>query len=89
MNKILTAGAVLAGAVALTGGGLGIASAAGAIPSGTIHGCVTGTARTLEHVYTSATSGTTCSSGFQVIWPNGAALAGPVRSTPTPSAPSR
>lgn len=84
MNKILTAGAVLAGAVALTGGGLGIASAAGAI-----HGCVTGTARTLEHVYTSATSGTTCSSGFQVIWPNGAALAGPVRSTPTPSAPSR
>lgn len=60
-----------AAAAAFTAGGFGIAQAATSIPPNTIHGCVTGSTRILEHVYTSPTSGTTCPSGFQVIWPNG------------------
>jgi hypothetical protein len=66
------AAAVAVGAAAFTAGGFGIAQAATSIPPNTIHGCVQGTNRTLRQVYVSPSSGTTCSSGFQVIWPSGA-----------------
>ena len=50
-------------------GGLAAAGAATSIPAGTIHGCVTGTTRTLEHVYVNPTNGTTCPKGsFLVYW---------------------
>lgn len=57
-------------AAAALGVTAGIASASGAtaIPPNTVHGCVTGTTRTLEHVYASNTKGVTCPAGtFRVI----------------------
>jgi hypothetical protein len=78
----------LAVATGLASLGLSVANAGpAAIPAGTIHGCVTGSNRVLEHVYTSPDSGTTCpANSFQVIFPNG-----PFPSpspTPTDTSPS-
>jgi hypothetical protein len=67
-------------AVGLLGIGFGTAEALSttAIPPNTIHGCVAGTARSLEHVYTDASKGTTCPSGeLRVVFPKGATTAGP------------
>jgi hypothetical protein len=65
-TTILTAAAL---AVGLLGAGFGTAEAVTSIPPGTIHGCVAGSSRTLEHVYTNPSSGTSCPSGeSQVIW---------------------
>jgi len=59
MNRItLLAAAALAAGLAATG--LGVANAVSTIPPGTLHGCITGTTRTLEHVYANPSSGTTC-----------------------------
>ena len=45
------------------------APAASSIPAGTLHGCVSGSTRVMEHVYESNTSGTVCPSGsFLVYW---------------------
>jgi hypothetical protein len=70
---IIAAAAV---AVALTGGGVAIAATsvspppmANIIPPGTLHGCVSGSTRVMEHVFESNTSGTTCPAGsFLVYW---------------------
>lgn len=72
-RAITLAAASAAAAIILAGAGYAAASTAAVIPPGTLHGCVTGTSRTLEHVYGSNTSGTTCPKGsFQVVWPKGA-----------------
>jgi hypothetical protein len=62
-------------ALALIGGGAALAATqtasapAVSIPAGTLHGCVAGSSRTMEHVYESNTSGTSCPSGsFLVYW---------------------
>jgi hypothetical protein len=71
MNRItLLAAAALAAGLAATG--LGVANAVNTIPPGTLHGCITGTTRTMEHVYANPSSGTTCTTGTLVWWPNGA-----------------
>ena len=67
------AGAVAAVALAASGGGYALAAdaapAAVKIPAGTLHGCVSGSTRVMEHVYESNTSGTVCPSGsFLVYW---------------------
>jgi hypothetical protein len=74
-------GPVIAGtSAALVVAGLGAAGATGAfaaaasssataLPAGSLHGCVQGSSRILEHVYTSPGSGLTCPAGsFQVVW---------------------
>ena len=69
------AGAAVAVAL-LAGGGTAYAiaaspaaSAPAAIPAGTLHGCVSGSTRTMERVYESNTAGTTCPAGsFLVFW---------------------
>src|SRR5260221_11157249 len=64
----------VAASVAAIGLGAGAAVAisapsAVALGPGTIHGCVTGATRTLEHVFTDFTKGTTCPAGsFLVVW---------------------
>jgi hypothetical protein len=69
-RKVILASAS-AGAIGLGLLGFGIAEAANTIPPNTYHGCVTGSTRTLEHVYSSNTAGTTCPAGsFQAVWPN-------------------
>ena len=75
MRKHIGVIAVAAVAVALaaSGGGYALAADAAApaasIPAGTLHGCVSGSTRVLEHVFESNTSGTTCPSGsFLVYW---------------------
>ena len=75
MRKHIGVIAVAAAAVALaaSGGGYALAADAAApataIPAGTLHGCVSGSTRVLEHVFESNTSGTTCPSGsFLVYW---------------------
>ena len=71
MKRItLLAAAALAAGLAATG--LGVANAVSTIPPGTLHGCITGTTRTLEHVYANPSSGTTCAKSNLVWWPNGA-----------------
>lgn len=63
--------AVLAAVAALIGGTTAAmaANTSAAIPAGTIHGCVDNSTRTLTHVYTINTNGTTCPSGtFLVYW---------------------
>jgi hypothetical protein len=71
------AAVIAAAAVAALGGGTAIAAVAASstaspsvsIPAGTLHGCVTGTTRTLERVYEINTSGTSCPAGsFLVYW---------------------
>ena len=71
------AGIIAVCAVAVLGGGTAIAAVAASssaspsvsIPAGTLHGCVAGSGRTMEHVYESNTSGTSCPSGsFLVYW---------------------
>jgi hypothetical protein len=67
------AAAAVAVALAASGGGYALAADAAApaasIPAGTLHGCVSGSTRVLEHVFESNTSGTTCPSGsFLVYW---------------------
>ena len=61
--------------IGVAGGGVAIAATSGpsapavAIPAGTLHGCVSGSSRTLDHVYEINTSGTTCPAGsFLVYW---------------------
>ena len=68
---IAAAGAAVA--LAASGGGYALAAdaapAASSIPAGTLHGCVSGSTRVMEHVYESNTSGTVCPSGsFLVYW---------------------
>jgi hypothetical protein len=68
---IAVAGAAVA--LAASGGGYALAAdaapAAVSIPAGTLHGCVSGSTRVLEHVFESNTSGTVCPSGsFLVYW---------------------
>jgi hypothetical protein len=68
---IAAAGAAVA--LAASGGGYALAAdsapAAVSIPAGTLHGCVAGSSRVMEHVYESNTSGTVCPSGsFLVYW---------------------
>jgi hypothetical protein len=68
---IAVAGAAVA--LAASGGGYALAAdaapAAASIPAGTLHGCVSGSTRVLEHVFESNTSGTVCPSGsFLVYW---------------------
>jgi hypothetical protein len=85
MNRIT----VLAAAgltVALAGTGLAAADAVTSTP--TYHGCVVGTSRTLEHVYTSKTP--TCPSGsFAAKW-NQTGPRGPqgIQGPPGPAGPS-
>lgn len=89
MTKFLWASA---GAAALVAGVAVTADAAGApIPPNTVHGCVVGPARTLEHVFTSNTKGTTCSSGFQVVMaqPQGVTVTPPSSATATTSVSDR
>jgi Collagen triple helix repeat (20 copies) len=66
------AAAIIGGpAVALAASGTSAASAAPPKISPT-HGCIVGSSRTLEHVYTSARKGTTCPKGsFPVNFPAG------------------
>lgn len=64
---------ILAAVTALIGAGSALAASAvttpAAIPAGTIHGCVDNSTRTLSHVFTVNTNGTTCPSGsFLVYW---------------------
>jgi hypothetical protein len=71
IGVIAAVGAVVA--LAASGGGYALAAdaapAAVKIPAGTLHGCVSGSTRVMEHVYESNTSGTTCPSGsFLVYW---------------------
>lgn len=69
----IAAAGLLFGAI---GGGVALATTSAlsaspsvSIPAGTLHGCVSGSARTMEHVYESNTSGTSCPSGsFLVYW---------------------
>jgi hypothetical protein len=75
MRKHIAFIAVAGAAVALAASGGGYALAADAapaavsIPAGTLHGCVSGSTRVLEHVFESNTSGTVCPSGsFLVYW---------------------
>jgi hypothetical protein len=76
MRKHIGVIAVAAAAVALaaSGGGYALAADAAAgpavsIPAGTLHGCVSGSSRVMEHVFESNTSGTTCPPGsFLVYW---------------------
>jgi hypothetical protein len=68
---IAVAGAAVA--LAASGGGYALAAdaapAAVSIPAGTLHGCVSGSTRVLEHVFESNMSGTVCPSGsFLVYW---------------------
>ena len=64
--------AVVAGlAVAGGTGALSFAanSSAAALPAGSLHGCVSGTTRVLEDVYSNPNTGLTCPKGtFQVVW---------------------
>jgi hypothetical protein len=46
----------------------GVAEATSSFPPGTIHGCIAGTARTLEHVYTNPSKGLTCPSGSSSVY---------------------
>lgn len=65
--------------VTCAGGALAtVATAASTpIPAHTVHGCVTGSSRTLEHVFTVPSNGTKCPKGsFMVVLPTGAPLAG-------------
>jgi hypothetical protein len=71
IGVIAAVGAVVA--LAASGGGYALAADASApavsIPAGTLHGCVSGSTRVMEHVYESNTSGTSCPSGsFLVYW---------------------
>ena len=75
MKKRIGVIAAVGAAVALaaSGGGYALAADAAApaasIPAGTLHGCVSGSTRVLEHVFESNTSGTRCPSGsFLVYW---------------------
>jgi hypothetical protein len=79
-TTLLAAGGLATGLSAL---GIVAVQAATTIPPNTLHGCVQGSTRTLRQVYVSPTSGTTCSSGFQVIWPNGADKDQPVTAGPS------
>jgi hypothetical protein len=82
------AAAVAAVALAASGGGYALAAdaapAAVKIPAGTLHGCVSGSTRVMEHVYESNTSGTVCPSGsFLVYW----GVTGPKGATGAKGAP--
>jgi hypothetical protein len=86
IGVIAAVGAVVA--LAASGGGYALAADASApavsIPAGTVHGCVSGSSRVLEHVYESNTSGTTCPSGsFLVYW----GVTGPKGATGAKGAP--
>src|SRR6202044_3899747 len=92
IGVIAAVGAVVA--LAASGGGYALAAGASApavsIPAGTLHGCVSGSTRVLEHVFESNTSGTTCPSGsFLVYWgvtgPKGATGAKGAPGAPGPS----
>jgi hypothetical protein len=79
---IITTGAALA--VAISGGAIAIAASA-VTSTLTYHGCVIGTSRTLEHVYTSKTP--TCPSGsFAANW-NQTGPRGPQESRDHPGLP--
>jgi hypothetical protein len=68
MNRVRTAVAAI-GAIGLLGAGFGTAEAVSTFAPGTIHGCITGTNRVLEHVYTNPSKGLTCPSGSSsVLW---------------------
>jgi hypothetical protein len=86
IGVIAAVGAVVA--LAASGGGYALAADASApavsIPAGTVHGCVSGSSRVLEHVYESNTSGTTCPSGsFLGDW----GVSGPKGATGAPGGP--
>ena len=59
--------AVAVGALGLLGAGFGTAEAVSAFAPGTIHGCITGTNRVLEHVYVNPNKGLTCPSGSSSV----------------------
>ena len=96
IGVIAAVGAVVA--LAASGGGYALAADASApavsIPAGTLHGCVSGSTRVMEHVYESNTSGTSCPSGsFLVYWgvtgPKGATGAPARRAPPAHLGPWR
>jgi hypothetical protein len=68
---------VAIGAIGLLGAGFGTAEAVSAFPPGTIHGCITGTNRVLEHVYTNPNKGLTCPSGGSSLFWEQTNTAGP------------
>jgi hypothetical protein len=74
MKKRIGIIVVVSAAVALaaSGGGFALAAddapAAVSIPAGTVHGCITGSSRTLEHVYQLHTSGTVCPRGSVLVY---------------------
>jgi hypothetical protein len=76
MNKIRTV-VVAIGALGLLGTGFGTAEAVSAFAPGTIHGCITGTNRVLEHVYTDPSKGLTCPSGSSSVFWEQTNTAGP------------
>lgn len=86
LGVIAAVGAALA--LAASGGGYALAADAAApavsIPAGTLHGCVSGSTRVMEHVYESNTSGTVCPAGsFLVYW----GVTGPKGAPGAPGAP--
>lgn len=74
IKKIALAAAAVTGILgAGAAGAAAYAATTSSIPPNTLHGCITGTRRALEHVYASNTAGVICPSGEQrVIWPKGA-----------------
>ncbi|HEX4087388.1 MAG TPA: hypothetical protein VHZ33_01665 [Trebonia sp.] len=68
----IIAAAAAAVALAASGGGYALAAddapAAASIPAGTVHGCISGSSRVLEHVYTSNKSGTVCPRGSALVY---------------------
>ena len=84
----------IVGSLALIFGGVGIASAASSSSAGppvTIYGCVVGSSRTLEHVYTNQqnflnSGGCVGIGGFEVtVGANGTVTPTPTPTTPTPT----
>jgi len=68
---------VAVGALGLLGAGFGTAEAVSTFAPGTIHGCITGTNRVLEHVYTNSSKGLICPSGSTSVFWDKLATAGP------------
>lgn len=68
-RKIIIAAAGAAAALAI-GATAAVAATTAPLPPNTIHGCITGTTRTLEHVYTNPSAGLTCPAGTtRVVFP--------------------
>lgn len=77
MNKMRIV-AVTVGALGLLGAGFGTAEAvSAAFAPGTIHGCITGTNRVLEHVFANPNKGVTCPSGSSSVFWDQVNTAGP------------